>query len=336
MNGSFPYRVGCLLAITTALLSTGCAGDLPWSRSKSRSASSSLSPPLAAEVVPDEPAKRDAGSLALAWGRSAETQQQYDRAEELYRRAMQFPRHKAAGAHRLANLFVRRGRVEEAEPFYRQALAEQPKNVDLLADLGYTMYLQRRWAEAQGFLDQAVQLDGAHARSHNNLGLVLAHQGQTTAALREFRRAGLGGAEAHVNLALVHLAQGQVAEADKSIKQAQRVDAQHPAVQRLMAALPRTGTSPIADAPTSPAPASTAEAEIQAEVQPARPKVAHTPADVKPLAEQTPNADDAVRPVSVNLSTESSSVEPTVSAPEPREIRPTARVRIVRARAVSR
>lgn len=65
------------------------------------------------------------------------------------------------------------------------------------------MSLQRRWAEAEMNLRQALALTPDHRRAHNNLGLVLAHAGRWDDALVAFGKGGCDPAEAHVNLAFV-------------------------------------------------------------------------------------------------------------------------------------
>ena len=93
--------------------------------------------------------------------------------------------------------------MKESEPFYREALKRDPKNPDLLCDFGYSLYLQRRWAESEERLRQAIALKPRHSRAHNHLGLIMAQTEQTDAALAEFRKAGCNSAEARNNLAFV-------------------------------------------------------------------------------------------------------------------------------------
>jgi tetratricopeptide (TPR) repeat protein len=67
------------------------------------------------------------------------------------------------------------------------------------------MYLQRRWAEAQMNLKQAIALKADHARAHTNLAMVLARNEAADEALAEFRKAGCDEATAQANLAFVLL-----------------------------------------------------------------------------------------------------------------------------------
>ena len=69
--------------------------------------------------------------------------------------------------------------------------------------MGYSLYLQRRWAEAEMNLRQAIALDNKHSRAHNNLALVLAQNSRLNDALSEFHKGGSNRATAHANLAFV-------------------------------------------------------------------------------------------------------------------------------------
>jgi Flp pilus assembly protein TadD len=67
--------------------------------------------------------------------------------------------------------------------------------------MGYSLYLQHKWTDAERNLKQAVLIDPNHRRAHNNLALVLSHTNRRDEALAEFRKAGNSVAESHVNLA---------------------------------------------------------------------------------------------------------------------------------------
>jgi tetratricopeptide (TPR) repeat protein len=64
-----------------------------------------------------------------------------------------------------------------------------------------SLYLQRRWAEAETAFHQALAVAPEHARAHNNLGLLLARTDRPEPALQQFRLAGCDLAQARVNLA---------------------------------------------------------------------------------------------------------------------------------------
>jgi tetratricopeptide (TPR) repeat protein len=104
---------------------------------------------------------------------------------------------------RMAVVHDLQGEFRESADLYRQALKLAPGSPDIYCDMGYSLYLQRRWAEAEMNLKQAISLDSKHSRAHNNLALVLAQNGRLNDALAEFHKGGSDRASAHANLAFV-------------------------------------------------------------------------------------------------------------------------------------
>jgi Flp pilus assembly protein TadD len=102
--------------------------------------------------------------------------------------------------HRLAILHERINKPGEAEQYYRAALDSKVDKAQVLCDLGYGQYLQRRLREAESTLREAIKLDPNLTRAHNNLALVLAHTGRHGEARAEFALAGCSQAEALSNL----------------------------------------------------------------------------------------------------------------------------------------
>jgi Flp pilus assembly protein TadD len=141
--------------------------------------------------------------LQLALARTLEQQGDLPRAAELYQGiSVQYPKDGTA-VHRLAILEDRQGEFDRSAELFKKALKLQPGNADIFCDLGYSLYLQQRWAEAEMNLRQALALAPDHRRAHNHLGLVLAQEGRRDEAFAEVRKAGGTSAEAHMNLALV-------------------------------------------------------------------------------------------------------------------------------------
>src|SRR5699024_691606 len=118
-----------------------------------------------------------------------------------YQDALKRDSHRADAYLRLAVLNDRQGKFSESAVLYQQALAASPGDPNIFNDKGYSLYLQRRWVEAEMSLRQAVVLQPDHARAHNNLGLVLAHTGRPDLAVAEFRQGGCSEADAQINLA---------------------------------------------------------------------------------------------------------------------------------------
>lgn len=143
--------------------------------------------------------------LQISLGRSMEAGGDLEGAVNAYRQAIEKDPKRSSGYWRLAVLQDRRGNVQESATLFRQALQLDPKNTDLRCDYGYSLYLQRRWAEAEEQLRQALAISPQNRRAHNNLGLLLAQHEQGDAALSEFRQGGCSADAAHVNLAFASM-----------------------------------------------------------------------------------------------------------------------------------
>jgi Tfp pilus assembly protein PilF len=162
--------------------------------------------------------------VQVAYGRSLEKRGEQDQALARYFEAVQHDPGRADAWHRLAVLHDRQGKFTESAEMYGKALRLQPGDPDLYCDMGYSLYLQKRWAEAEMNLRQALALRPDHARARTNLGLLLARAGRADEALAEFRKAGCGEADARVNLAFALTLEGRCPEAREHYRQALAAD----------------------------------------------------------------------------------------------------------------
>jgi Tfp pilus assembly protein PilF len=178
--------VGCALSFA------GC--QFPGVRSVQRESREDHDRPLS---------KRQVADVQLTLARSLEQRGEMEQALEAYEKAVEKDPRRATGYWRMAILLDQLGKFEESAAMFQEALKRDSKNPDLLCDYGYSLYLQRRWAESEERLRQAIALKPSHKRAHNHLGLILAQAEQSEAALAEFRKAGCDVAEARSNLALV-------------------------------------------------------------------------------------------------------------------------------------
>jgi Tfp pilus assembly protein PilF len=158
--------------------------------------------------------------VQIAQGRSLEKQGELAQAAAAYREALKRDPDRADAYLRLAIVHDKEGKFKESQELYQKALKGMPGNPDIYCTVGYSLYLQQRWSEAEMNLRQALALDAEHQRAHNNLGLVLAHVGRTTEALAEFRRAGCSEADGHLNLAYVLTLEKRWEEARQHYEQA--------------------------------------------------------------------------------------------------------------------
>ncbi len=139
--------------------------------------------------------------VQISMGRAAEHQGDLEQAMAAYRAALERDHRRADAYARLAVLHDKQGKFRESAELYRKALAVQPGDPDIFCDMGYSFYLQRRWAEAEMNLRQSIAINPDHRRAHNNLALLLVRDSRLEDALAEFRKAGNEPVQAHMNLA---------------------------------------------------------------------------------------------------------------------------------------
>ncbi|MBS0265739.1 MAG: tetratricopeptide repeat protein [Planctomycetes bacterium] len=194
-------RISLSVAVVCALIGLACslAGCQFTESFRERSlARKAASGEDSAQLTP-----RQAADAKISLARSLEQRGETDRALEAYREILDKDSKQWAACWRLAVLSDRRGNIQESEGYYRRALKAESKNADLQCDYGYSLYLQRRWAESEEHLRQAIALKSSHRRAHNNLGMLLAQTERYQESLAEFRKSGCAEAEAEANLAFV-------------------------------------------------------------------------------------------------------------------------------------
>lgn len=141
--------------------------------------------------------------VQLALGRTAEQQQQWPAAMSIYRQMLDADPKLPEATHRMAVLYDRQGEFEQSAQWFQKTLKLKPGDPEVFCDIGYSLYSQSRYREAETNFRQAIALQPEHARSQNHLGLVLAQLGERDASLAAFRRANCSPAQAHTNLALI-------------------------------------------------------------------------------------------------------------------------------------
>jgi len=236
------------------------------------------------DVAPNDPELRNAlGWTLFQEGRSV------DAVPEFRRAVAADPSH-AKAHNNLALALVELGQLDEAARQFQASLALEPK-AEIWSDLGFTLAQLGRSDEALAAYRKALELDPtcasahvnlavtlvqagrfadaeAHYRSalprrataetHNGLGYVLARQGQTDEASREFRKAidiDARYTPAYNNLAELLASQGKLEEAEGYYKRS-LAEKPSPGVERALDAVVRALAQPpqLAEA-TAPAPA---------------------------------------------------------------------------------
>ena len=81
-----------------------------------------------------------------------------------------------------------RGRLDEAEALYREALERSPNDADLLHFHGVLLHQRGRSTEAIDSIRRALEIDPNYVDAHNNLGNVFKELGRLRDATREYRK----------------------------------------------------------------------------------------------------------------------------------------------------
>jgi Tfp pilus assembly protein PilF len=206
------------------------------------------SAPSPAKPIPaPEPNAKQKAEMEMELGRSLEREGKLNEALKVYEEVAKKDSRRIDAQERMAIVNDQLGNFKEADKIYATALKREPKNFDLLCDRGYSFYLQDRDAEAESMLRQALAIDPHMARAHNNLGLVLAHNGKSDEALKEFSRGGCRESDARVNLAYCLMAQRDFSSAQKQLQLAMAADPQSDSPGRGLAHLRWVASKPATD-----------------------------------------------------------------------------------------
>jgi tetratricopeptide (TPR) repeat protein len=137
-------------------------------------------------------------------------------AEPIYRQILEVEPDNAEALHLLGVINAQTGNHQLAVEYIYRALAVKPDWAEAQANLGTSLRKQGKLDEAVPFLQRALQLKPDFAMAHNNLGNALKEQGKLDEAVACFRRTlelKPGFAEAHSNLGVALKEQGKLDEA---------------------------------------------------------------------------------------------------------------------------
>lgn len=119
--------------------------------------------------------------------------------------------------------YHRAGRFREAEPIYRQVLAENPRDDRALHLLGTLLYQTRRLGPAEATLREAIAINPGHAAFHYHLANVLKDSGRTGEAITALERALSINShffDALYLLGILQVAQDNFVPAEKALREA--------------------------------------------------------------------------------------------------------------------
>ena len=221
-------KIGLLFACVP-VFSTGCA---------------SLSPKFG--VLPSIARHRAESQYQTA--RQAEQRGQHAKARELYAALQRQSPKTPEYAHRMGVVCVQLRDYATAGKYFEHARSLDAKNPALLADMGYSAYLQRDYAGAETLLKESVVLRPGDPRAVNNLAMAIAHQGRDEESLTVFRRVN-SETQSLLNVAAI---QSQRGESETAMATYRRVLSNEPAnklasraLHELNAARPRQQTAPL-------------------------------------------------------------------------------------------
>jgi superkiller protein 3 len=117
-------------------------------------------------------------------GNSARDAKRFAEAQESYEGVLKLRAKDSRGAYGLGNVYTDQRRWDDAEKAYRDAVEWAPKDVDALVALSVVLVQPvdgannaKRFADAQGFAQRAVQLEPKNAVAWDRLGVAIQSRG---------------------------------------------------------------------------------------------------------------------------------------------------------------
>ncbi|MCA9162980.1 MAG: tetratricopeptide repeat protein [Planctomycetales bacterium] len=210
--------------VVAAGLSAGFGGCAKFRGTANKPALPKVGAALPEATTPELPLpSAEAAEVCVLTAESMETGGHWREAAALYERARQSDPAAANYARRLAVLYDRLDQPARAKREYEAALAETPRDADLLNDVGFFYYRQGDLAQAEHWLRRALAEQPRHERAQVNLGMTLAGAGRSAEAFEAFAPV-VGPAAAHSNIAAVLARQGRQREAIAACQQALAID----------------------------------------------------------------------------------------------------------------
>jgi tetratricopeptide (TPR) repeat protein len=132
----------------------------------------------------------------------------------------------------------RQGRPAEAEEIYRRAYRIKPDDFRILANLGVALHEQDRFDEASEFCRRAIQFNPDAFDAHMNLGVNLSDQGkfdEATVWLERAHQLRPDSADIYLNLGMNLLRQGRIDDSINQYEQGLRLQPEFPRLHRNLA-----------------------------------------------------------------------------------------------------
>jgi|GEM_PF-1513442 len=152
-----------------------------------------------------------------------ESQGKFERARAVYIELLEKHSDNPEYLHRLAVVCTRLHRDGEATHYFERAYALDPKNANLITDMGYTRYLRGDLPESERLLRESLHLNPTNKRTASNLALVVGKQGFLGESLLLLKQVG-DEASALAGLAYIYSERGEFDLAEQRYREALAVD----------------------------------------------------------------------------------------------------------------
>ena len=141
-------------------------------------------------ALADDPSSAEAlyglGSVYLEQGKTAKARESFEGATKLQ---ASYPDTLPNAWNNLGLLATRESRIEEAIPYFQQALRLSPDHLVALENLGNAYRQQKQWEEARKTLERAVQVAPEDPEANYSLGMVFAQLNDTDRAYQYLQQA---------------------------------------------------------------------------------------------------------------------------------------------------
>ena len=194
---------------------------MPWN--KSASPPKFKTPPR--EIIKGEQrSEKVKAEGQLSFARLSERRGQPEQAKTIYLAFIEQHPNSPLPLHRLGVMAATEGDYKACDKYLSRAHQLDKRNPDLLADIGYSMYLRGRTEDAETFYRRALEVKRDHEAAANNLAMLLAETGRTTESLSLFKRVN-DEAEAYANQGYILAQTGDLEQSQKYFNHALTLDA---------------------------------------------------------------------------------------------------------------
>jgi Flp pilus assembly protein TadD/4-amino-4-deoxy-L-arabinose transferase-like glycosyltransferase len=163
-------------------------------------------------------------------GSLLDNQGRREEAEQFYRRAVALDANSTTGNYNLGIILAKRGQLSEAITHFRQAAQASPKDPDIRYDLAVVLALNGELNEAVEQFWATLKIHPNYTKAHYNLGVTLAKLGDTAGAIEQLRdtlNIDTMYSKAYYQLGVLLAQQGETAEAISHFRRALQIQAEY-------------------------------------------------------------------------------------------------------------